>query len=75
MALVEIYLFQAEKSTRPARDPKPIVFTRPDETESHRLLSENTRGVADEDRPDDRKPFRLPDEVSETSSFSSLMEG
>jgi len=65
----------AEKSTRPARDPKPIVFTRPVETENHRLLSKNNRGFSDEDRPDDRKPFRLLDEISETSSFSSLMEG
>ncbi|KAL9981108.1 hypothetical protein ACROYT_G009771 [Oculina patagonica] len=64
----------AEKSTRQAREPKPIMFTRPDETESNRLLPENTRGVPDEDRSDDRKPLRLLDEVSETSSFSSLME-
>ncbi|RMX37774.1 hypothetical protein pdam_00006556, partial [Pocillopora damicornis] len=63
-----------EKRTRPAKDPKPIMFTRPVETESHRLLPENTRAPPDDDGRGVRKPFRLLNEISAASSFSSLME-
>ena len=64
-----------EKRTRPAKDPKPIMFTRPVETESHRLLPQNTRASPDDDRRGVRKPFKLLNEISAASSFSSLMEG
>ena len=68
--------FETERLTnRPVKDPRPILFTRPDGTESHRLQSESNRGVSDQDRGVDKRSLKVRDEVSETSSFSSLMEG
>lgn len=69
-------VFPTERATnRPVKDPKPIVFTRPDVTDSHRLPAESTRGVSDQDRGVDKRILKARDKVSETSSFSSFMEG
>lgn len=62
------------KRTQPAKDPKPIMFTRAVETESHRLLPGNAQAPPDDDRRGVSEPFRLLNEISATSSFSSLME-
>lgn len=70
----ENYSAAERRHVRPVKDPKPIVFTRPDGTENHRLQSENTRGVSEQERGGDRKPLKVLEELSETSSFSSLME-
>jgi len=73
---LKIYLFQAERvKPRPAKDPKPIVFTRPEGNQSHRLQPENTRRHPDEGREGDERTLKVLDEVSETSSFSSLVDG
>jgi len=73
---LKMYLFQAERvNPRPAKDPKPIVFTRPEGNQGHRLQPENTRRPSDKGQEGDKRTLKVPDEVSETSSFSSLMDG
>ncbi|XP_068750327.1 protein moonraker-like isoform X2 [Montipora capricornis] len=60
-------------TNRPIKDPKPIIFTRPTETETHHLQSQNTKTGFHQQLRSDKRTLEG-DGLSETNSFSSLVE-